>query len=224
MLDDPLPEMLAILADLGACPVSDALDRLGVAAAVPGIRCQSGRFRPVVGEAVTVGVAPRRDATPAPHLGTEAIAGAGPTHVLVMANGGRTDVSAWGGLMSLASHLRGVRAAIVDGACRDVTEAAQLGFPVYARGVVTITARGRVVQSSVNQPVTVGSVRVHAGDIVVADDDGVVFIPRARLDETVREAQRIGAREAEMAESIRSGQSIYNVMHDDRFASPRGHS
>lgn len=210
-------DLRARLGELDTCAVSDALDALGLSGAVTGIHAQGGLRLPLVGVAVTVRVVPRRDDTPVPHLATEAVASAGDGDVVVVDDGGRVDVSAWGGLLSLAARLRGVEGAVVDGACRDVDEAAGLGFPVYARGSVPVTARGRIVQASHGDPVTVGSVRVRPGDLVVADGSGVVFVQRERGGEVVELAERLARREAAMADAIRAGESIVDVMHDARF-------
>jgi regulator of RNase E activity RraA len=205
---------------LDACAVSDALDALGLAGAVTGI---SRRTAPklVVGRAVTVKVVPRRDATPAPHLATEAVQTAQPGDVIVVDNGGRTDVSAWGGLLSLAAQRRGVAGVIVDGACRDYDEAAELDFAVYSRATVTVTARGRIVQQSFNTPVSVGPVQVHPGDLVIADGSGVVFVQAAEAERVLELAEQISARESAMADAIRAGESLVDVMHDERFTSGR---
>jgi regulator of RNase E activity RraA len=83
----------------------------------------------VVGFAVTVQVEPFEPGPAGPHIATSAVAEAGPNDVIAIANDGRTDVSCWGGLLSLGARLRSVRTAVVDGACRDVSEAEEWRFP-----------------------------------------------------------------------------------------------
>lgn len=204
---------------LDACAVSDALDRLGLTGAVSGIAPRSVTGKAVAGRVVTVKVVPRRDTTPAPHLATDAIESAGPDNVIVVDNAGRTDVSAWGGLLSLAAQKRGVAGVVVDGACRDVDEAAELGFPVFARAAVTVTARGRIVQHSYNTSVTVGAACVQPGDLVIADGSGVVFVTDHEAERVIEAAEQISARETAMAAAIRSGTSLVQVMHDTSFTS-----
>jgi len=130
----------------------------------------------------------------------------------VVDNGGRPDVSAWGGLLSLASKLKGLSGVVIDGACRDVDESRDVGFPVYARAVVPLTARGRIMQDTVNEEIEFGNVQVHPGDLVIADGSGVVIIPAARAGEVVAEAEKVAAHEAKIAEGIRSGRSVVEVM------------
>lgn len=132
----------------------------------------------VVGFAKTIEFEPLTGEHGGAHILTGTIAEAGLHDVLVVANGGRTDVSSWGGIVSVGASLRGVRGVITDGACRDVGQARALGFPVYARAQVPATARGRLRQRSSGEPVALGDVTVHSGDLLLADEGGVVVVPR----------------------------------------------
>lgn len=210
---DPIADRLA---RLDTCACSDALDRLGLAGAVLGIAPLGAPGR-LAGRVVTVQVGPRRDDAPGPHLGARAISGAAPGEVIVVAHRGRLDVSAWGGILSTAALERGVAGVIVDGACRDLDDARALGFPVFARAGVPVSARGRIVEESWNEPVTIGSLPVAPGDYVVADASGVVFVSKAHAEEVVDLATAIADREAAMAEAVRNGASVVDVMHDTRF-------
>lgn len=204
-------DLVTRLAKLDTCAVSDALDRLGLKGATMGIRPAWPCAR-IVGRAVTVKVKPVGLEKPKQHLGTLAIEVAQKGDVIVVDNGARTDVSTWGGLLSLASRLKGLSGVVVDGACRDVDESREVGFPVFARAVVPVTARGRIMQQSVNEEVQFAGVQVHPGDLVIADGSGVVFIPRPREGEVITEAEAIAGRESKMAEAIRSGRSVVEVM------------
>ncbi len=204
-------ELLARLTKLDTCAVSDALDGLGLGGATLGIRplwdCPK-----TVGQAVTVRIKPVGSSPPEEHLGTSAIELAGPGEILVVDNGGRPDVACWGGLLSLAASLKGVSAVVIDGVCRDIDEIREAGFPIYARGVVPITARGRVMQDEVNGEVQCAGVTVQPGDLVIADGSGVVFLAAARGSEIVGQAEIIAQREQEMANAIRGGRSVVEVM------------
>jgi len=204
-------EAIARLAKLDACAVSDALDRLGLPGAVLGI----GPLWPcprIAGRCVTVKIKPAGLERSRQHLCTSAIAAAAPTDVIVVDNGGRVDVAAWGGLLSLAAQIKKVRGVIVDGACRDVDESRELGFPVYGRTAVQVTARGRIVQQSFNEEISFAGVQVHPGDLVVADGSGAVFVPRARELDVIVQAEALAQREAVMADAIRRGRSVVEVM------------
>ncbi len=197
--------------------MSDALDRLQLSGAVTGIAPQVPIDLPVAGPVVTVEVVARTDDGARPHLGARAIAAARPGDVIVVDHKGRVDVSAWGGILSLAARQKGIAGVIVDGACRDVDEARALRFAVFARAAVPVSARGRIVEQSYGEPITVGGVTVATGDLVIADSSGVVFVPAGRAEEVVALSERFAAREAAMAEAVRSGKSVVDVMHDSRF-------
>jgi regulator of RNase E activity RraA len=215
-------DLAAALRRLDACAVSDALDGLGLPGAVAGLAPLGPAAAVLAGPVITVRVGPRRDDLPRPHLGAAAIATAAPGDVIVVDHRGRLDVSAWGGILSLAAQRRRVGGVIVDGACRDVDEARALGFPVFARAAVPVSARGRIVEETCREPVTIGGVPVATGDWVIADSSGVVFVPRSRAEEVVGLAGRIQAREAAMADALRAGQSVVEVMHDARFEEGHG--
>jgi 4-hydroxy-4-methyl-2-oxoglutarate aldolase len=208
---DPTDDALGRLAKLDTCAVSDALDRLNLKGAVLGIRPLWPCPR-IVARCVTVKIKPAGLDRPKQHLCTPAIDAANTNDAIVIDNAGRTDVAAWGGLLSLAAQVKGVRAALVDGACRDVDESQALQFPIYGRAAVQVTARGRIMQQSFNEEIAFAGVQVHPGDIVMADGSGVVFIPQAKERDVIKEAEALARREAQMADAIRSGRSVTEIM------------
>jgi 4-hydroxy-4-methyl-2-oxoglutarate aldolase len=206
--------------------MSDVADRLraldtptlsdahGLAGAVVGLSALTVRRR-IAGPVRTVKLGAPLPDLPKRHLGAGAIMAAQAGDIIVVEHRGRTDVSGWGGLLSrgaIAKHVAGV---IVDGAVRDVDEAAELDFPVYARAGVPITARGRVAEHAFDTPITFAGIAVAPGDWVLADASGTVFVPAARLDEVLATAERIFAREQLMAHDIGAGRSIGEVMGAD---------
>ncbi|MFG2005488.1 RraA family protein [Spirillospora sp. NPDC048911] len=202
---------------LDTATVSDALDACGLPPGQGGLRPMWGRPK-VAGFAVTVELESLSGEHDGSHILTGAIAEAGPDDVIVVANGGRTDVSSWGGIVSVGAAVRSVRGAITDGACRDVAQARDLGFPVFARAQVPATARGRLRQRSTGEPISIGGVRVRAGDVVVADEGGVVVVPRERATEVLDAAQRLAEREAAIEAEVRAGVPLPQAMRDARLA------
>jgi regulator of RNase E activity RraA len=208
MAREPIVERLL---KLDTCAVSDGMDRLGLMGATYGVRpmwpCPK-----IVGRAVTMKIKPVGLDKPKQHLGTLPIDAAQPGDVIVIDNGGRPDTSCWGGLLALAAKTKGISGVVIDGACRDIDESRDVGFPVYARGAVPMTARGRVMQETYNQEIEFAGVQVHPGDLVIADGSGVVIIPRSKEEEIVRAAEAVAATEARMAEGIRQGMSVLEVL------------
>jgi regulator of RNase E activity RraA len=205
---DPL---VARLAKLDACAVSDALDRVGLKGVALGVRPTWPCPR-IAGRAVTVKLKPAGLEKPKQHVGVDAIEAASPGDVIVVDHSGREEVSGWGGILATAAKLKGVSGVVIDGACRDIDEYREMGFPVYARAGVPLTARGRVVQHSFNQEIEFAGVSVKPGDLVIADGSGVVFIPSLRAEEVLAEAEMVAAREAEMVKDILAGRSVVEVM------------
>ena len=199
------------LAKLDTCAVSDGMDRLGLKGATYGVRPMWSCPK-IVGRAVTMKIKPVGLEKPKQHLGTAAIVAAQPGDVIVVDNGGRPDSSCWGGLLSLAAKTKGISGIVIDGACRDIDESRDLEFPVYARGALPMTARNRVMQESFNQEIQFAGVQVHPGDLVIADGSGVVVIPRSQEEEVVKEAEVVAATEARMADGIRQGMSVLEVL------------
>src|SRR5207237_8874635 len=98
------------------------------------------------------------------------------------------------------------------GACRDVRAGRDVVLPVSARAAVPMMARGRVMEESFNREIEFAGVQVHPGELVIADGSGIVIIPRAKEEEVVREAEAVTATEARMAEGIREGMSVLEVL------------
>lgn len=203
--------LVASLARFDTCTISDAMDKLGLAGATVGIR-PAWKCPKIFGRAVTMKLKPAGQDKPKQHLGTAAIDLAQPGDIIVIENTVRPDAPGWGGLLSLGAKTKGLGGVVSDGPVRDVDECEQLGFPVYSRGVVPISARSRIVQESVNQEIQFAGVQVHPGDIVIADGSGVVIIPQARAAEVIATASELADQEAKMAAEIRAGKSMVEIL------------
>lgn len=206
-------DLLGLFTGLDACTVSDALDALDLPGSVLGLSPMWEGAR-LVGRARTVRLAegPPPPGQPPVHLGARAVDAGGPGDVVVVDNAGRTGMGAWGGLLSAAAALKGLAGVVVDGACRDVDEARDLTFPVFARSSVVRTARSRVHEESSGRPVVIGDVAVTPGDIVVADGSGVVVVAQSVATQVVARARQIASREALMQADLRNGRSVSDVL------------
>ena len=129
-----------------------------------------------------------------------------PNDVLIGGTNCSTETALWGELLSTASRARGARGAIIDGYTRDLVRIAEMRFPVFATGTRPLDSKGRSIVLEYGRPVKCGGVLVHEGDIVLADIDGVIVIPReieekvielslekASAEDTVREELLKGA-------------------------------
>lgn len=204
------------LSRLDACAISDALDQLGLSPSVTGLGPRAARGR-ISGSIITVKLAagkPPAGAAPR-HLCTAAIDRAEPGQVIVVEQRTGIECAGWGGILSNAARGRGVSGVIVEGLARDVDEAAEIGFPVYARGSTARTARGRIYEAATGEPITVGDVIVATGDWVVADASGAAFVPANRIADLLAAAERIAAREAAMTKAVLAGHPVSTVMGGD---------
>ncbi|WP_068875908.1 MULTISPECIES: RraA family protein [unclassified Phenylobacterium] len=206
--------LVARLAKLDTCSVSDALDKLGLPGAVVGLSPLTVRRR-VAGHAVTVKLGAPMEGLPKRHLGAGAVMAAGAGDIIVVEHRGRLDVSGWGGLLSRGAVMKGVAAVVIDGACRDLDESLELGLPIFGRAGVPVTARGRVAEHDFNLPITLAGVAVRPGDLVLADASGVVFVAAGKAEVVVATAEAIFAREQLMAADIDRGRPIAEVMGAD---------
>jgi 4-hydroxy-4-methyl-2-oxoglutarate aldolase len=207
-----MEDVITRLALVDACAVSDAMDKLGLAGVATGIHRLSTDRR-VWGRVVTVKLEPD-DGRPAAskHLSTTAVESAGRGDVIVVEQRTGIDAAGWGGNLSLGARLRGAAGVIVEGPARDLDESRAYDFPVFARDHTSRTARGRIVETGTNVPITVGDIAVSPGDFVVADGSAVVFIAARDIERVLEMAERIVANERTMAEQLRNGTPISQVM------------
>lgn len=162
----------------------------------------------IVGPAVTVSEGPT-DETHPPRHALDLIDASPAGSIMVIGIDGERDVAVWGGLMTAGAVANGFAGAVLDGGVRDVTEIRRdYDFPVYARSVSPGTTLGRYKTLTANEPVTCGDVLVHPGDLIVADIDGVVVVPKGHVDAVLKVALDIEQREAEQAKLIRESGSL----------------
>jgi regulator of RNase E activity RraA len=107
---------------------------------------------------------------------------------------------------------QGELGAIVDGAVRDIDHSREIGYPIWSRSVSPITGKWRIKTVAVNRPVSICSVTVSPGDLVLADEVGVCFVPHKHADEVLEHAQRIAANEKIRQARISSGAPISELL------------
>jgi 4-hydroxy-4-methyl-2-oxoglutarate aldolase len=194
--------------------VSDAMDELGIIGAVPATvlvpRHPAARL---VGRALTV----RNVAATAfvPDKVKAGISGLGEIEAHNLAEPGDVIVlqgvdlcSNLGGISATIGHRQGERGAIVDGGVRDVDHSRSIGYAIWSRSISPITGKWRVETVAINKPVSICGIAVEPGDLVLADETGVCFVPRTRAAEVLQRAQRSVAAEKQREEKIASGAPV----------------
>ncbi|WP_255621078.1 RraA family protein [Pseudonocardia sp. DSM 110487] len=192
------------LARFSAATVSDALDRLGFPGSMLGIAPLHNGAR-LCGRAFTV-----RYLTAGSPPGTvgDYLDEVAPGEVVVLDNGGRTDCTVWGDILTAMAADRGVAGTVIDGVCRDVQRAIGVGYPIYSRGRFMRTGKDRVEVSDVGRPVSVGGVQVRAGDLLLGDADGVLAVPRAKEEQVLEISTAIAEREDAIIADVLSGTTL----------------
>ncbi len=138
----------------------------------------------------------------------DAIDEAAPGSVYVMVLEDGADYAGIGGLMSTAMKFRGLAGAVVDGGIRDTPQLTKLQFPVFSRSIVPSTTVNHYRFAGKDVSVTCGGVQVRPNDIVVADMDGVVVVPREHAEEILKKAQELDQSEHSMYPFIEKFRSI----------------
>jgi regulator of RNase E activity RraA len=170
----------------------------------------------LVGRAVTALAKPAPPAQATPTLATkhsvEMIDEAKPGEVGVIVMEGTLDIAAMGNLMATAAVERGMAGMVLDGAIRDLWDVRRMGLTVYARSKSPRTAVGHYATLAKNVPVDCAGVPVRPGDILVADEDGVVVVPQEHGAEVLKQAQAIDDRERGMFPFIRQFKSLQQAI------------
>jgi regulator of RNase E activity RraA len=199
-----MSEDLSAWKALSTATVSDALDRLGINGQAFGIAPLDRRFR-LCGRAFTV-----------KYVAVGAVKGTVgdyiddvvPGSVVVLDNDGRLDATVWGDILTTMAHHRGIGGTVIHGVCRDVARSLELSYPMFSRGAYMRTGKDRVKAEAFNVQVSLGSVPVRPGDLLLGDADGVVVVPRGRESAVLEIAQQIEAAEDAIREAISRGERL----------------
>ncbi|ALI10007.1 MULTISPECIES: RraA family protein [Pseudomonas] len=197
--------LVALFEGLDTPGISDALDKLGLPGQCLGVAPLDNYNQVIVGPAFTVQYV---SASTPPGTVGDFIEDVAAGDVVVIDNGGRTDCTVWGDIMTQYAGSRQIAATVIDGVCRDVNKALGDGYPIFSKGRFMRTGKDRVQVQSVNQPVSIGTARVCARDIVVADANGVVVVPRDRAAEVAACARQIESVEADIRALIAQGKTL----------------
>lgn len=207
----PSRELVGKFQPYSTTNVSDALDKLGLRPGTVGILPLYEGCPKLLGTAITMRVTAAGPSRPSTHMGVDPIMSAEKGDVIVIDNAGHLDENCWGEIMTYASIQRGIQGVAIDGASRDVDVIKALKFPVYARGRVPLTARGRIMQDAYNCLIRFAGVQVSPGDILMGDDNGVAVIPRDRAEEVLAATVEIYQRELSIVEELKRGTPLDEV-------------
>jgi regulator of RNase E activity RraA len=129
--------------------------------------------------------------------------------------GARLDVQCWGSVLATVARRFGVRGALVNGAARDLEGLRSLDFPTYGRGVHPAAMRGRLRLVATDEPAELDGQTVDSGAFAVADESGVVVVPRADVDDVLRAAAELKEHEETLLRAVESGADPREVFTAD---------
>ena len=193
------------LTDLREFTVCQLMDGLGRSYPVEtSIRPVDRQFR-ICGSALTVECAPGDNLTihHALHI-------AQPGDVLIVSGSPDCGAALWGELMSMSAQAKGLAGTIIDGPVRDPLEIRSLGYPVFCREINPSRAQ-KEIYGRINIPVRVGTITISPGDIVLADANGIISIPRDRAQEVVHLASEVVKKENSIKDQILSGLTLFDI-------------
>jgi 4-hydroxy-4-methyl-2-oxoglutarate aldolase len=193
--------------------IADVLDSLGIGNRVLAIPLPHRSGHDVlVGRAKTTSWEEVEGPDPKPYeLELRAVDELRPGEVLVAAAGGSLRSGIWGELLSTAAQKRGCTGALVDGAVRDIAKMQRINFTVFAAATCPLDSRDRQRVRAIDAPVEIGGVTIEAGDLVFADADGVVVVPRAAEADVLAKAWEKATAENRVRDEIRAGASATDV-------------
>ena len=206
-------EMVDAYRHVEAASVSDAMEQVLHEKRYMSHRMQAIFPTKFAGTAVTVLLKREENRDPDALTGMlKAIDSGGTGSVYVMTVQDGADIAGMGGLMGTAMAARGYAGAVVDGGVRDVPQLKRVQFPVYALGPVPSTSVGHYRFAGADIPITCDGVEVNPGDIIVADQDGVVVVPRAHAADILIKAQALDNSEHSMYPFIEKYHSIVEAV------------
>lgn len=192
--------------------LSDALDELGVLGVLTGIVPQREGQGRIAGRAMPVHLAPKSKDPTAYRFGggvgkplEQVLQTMANGDVVIMDLQGTHQASAWGGLASRLAQQRGVRGTIMWGACRDVEEIREIGYPVWAVGTCPRRSRNEFTFGSINEPISIQGITIRRNDWIVADATGITCIAQDAVEQVIATAERIRAQEQQLTQMVESG-------------------
>jgi RraA family protein len=136
--------------------------------------------------------------------------------VLVIDGQGELNTALWGAITTACARRKGVEGIVIDGAIRDVAQIRRDKLPVFARAAVP-NARGAEYRGEIGASIQCGGAVVSAGDWIVSDEDGVVVVPKARLEATVALAERLRKVEIKILRQVQSGEDLAALLRYDEL-------
>ena len=198
--------------------ISDAMDRLDISGHPMGIHRMWDACPKLVGTAMTMKLVPNEESKESPVIGTlKAITAGHVGDVLVIDFANNPRVNTMGGVAGATAVQFGLAGCVADGVVRDIDEYKLLGLPVFARGPVQTSIRGRCGYGGHEIDVELDGVRVRPGDLIVGDENGLLVVPKKAIRDVLELAQKLKAIEDGVIAAVRRGEDPIEAHEKVRY-------
>ncbi|TWA63914.1 4-hydroxy-4-methyl-2-oxoglutarate aldolase [Azospirillum brasilense] len=211
----PTPEQVAAFATIGAATVHEALGRRGaVDSAIkpiwPGLRIVGAAFplKTQPGDNLTIHAAMKL---------------ARPGDVLVVDAGDYPEQGSFGDVMATSAQSLGLAGLVTNGGVRDAAAIRDIGFPIFSRAI-SIKGTVKATLGPIAQPIVLGGVTVHPGDLIVGDDDGLVVVPLAEVEAVLAASRARLEKEERLRADLQSGKTTWDIGNYDALLAQTGQS
>lgn len=208
-----------ILAQFDSAEISDVLDSLHIETVLSGIQPLLPGMK-LIGPAFTVKYKPYDEQPENFKNAGDYIENVPPGAVILIDNEGREDCSTWGDILTQAALQKNIAGTVIHGSCRDVHIIRDLAYPVFAKAITMRSGKNRVYKAYEQIELQIGAVSIKPGDIIFADDCGVLVIPQEHTTTVIERAKNIRKTEELIIHSIKSGMSLAAARQLHRYDQP----
>jgi regulator of RNase E activity RraA len=207
------------LKSFNSSELSDALDAMHIEGALSDIK-QLALGHQLIGPAYTILYEPYKTKPKTFKSAGNYIDNVPKGSVLFIDNGGREDCTVWGNILTHTAQQRAISGTIIFGSCRDVAAIRALNYPVFTKGITMRSGKNRVYKACEQIELTIGQVTIKPGDIVFADDCGVVVIPIEHCDTVITYASNIKQTEQLIIDAVHQGMSLQQARETYHYDRP----
>lgn len=214
-----MTEPLQKLQAFSTAEISDALDACGVEGALLGIRPLSPGMK-LVGPAYTIKYMPNEIKSSTFKNAANYIDSVPEHSVIVIDNNGRTDCTTWGDILTQVALRNNIAGTVIYGAVRDVESILAAKYPLYCTAIYMRSGKNRIHKAGEQCPLNINGVLINPGDIIFADDNGVLAIPIHLLGDIITKASTIRLTENKIKSAIKSGATLEQARKDYHYDQP----
>ncbi|MBL7480694.1 isocitrate/isopropylmalate family dehydrogenase [Legionella bononiensis] len=204
---DSLSNTIQKLKKYSTSEISDALDACGIEGALLNIKPLTPGLK-LVGPAYTVQYKPNKSKSSTFKNAANYIDQVPPNSVIVIDNHGQNDCTVWGDILTQVALQNHIAGTVVHGAVRDVKKIRNVTYPLFCTDVFMRSGKNRVHKAGEQCSLTINKVLINPGDIIVADDNGVIVIPIHWLTEVIDKVQNIKSTEDKIKSAVQSGSTL----------------